>query len=447
MKYDNDEQIIKAKLSTIKTPEYDIATEVNKKLEQKSSIINKRKPLRIAMLTCACLMLSVGVLAATVLSFNKIGSKVSPEIVPILQPIEMVSEDNGIKMEVVAAYNDDEMAVIYLTMQDLTGDRIDESIDLYNYTLSEGALFNSQVIDYDEETKTAILRIQANGGEKMDGKKLSFVVKSFLSGSLVFDEVETGINLTDIEDANSQTIPLNMEHVSGGSGTMFDLWEKQGTIQVLKGDEMNISLPQIDFMYISNIGYIDNKLHIQTKWVGDGIDDHGYFYFTDAENNALELYPSTVHFGIDESGNTMDRGDYIEYVFDLKGIDPKEVFLKGYFVSSGKYIEGNWETKFKLQSVNPEKETECKLDFGTWELDRIQVSQIGVTLLGIGKYDEENNPQIQVNMTDGTAQKMELSTSFSQNEKINLKYLSNAPLDSTMIESVNVDGKLINFKH
>ena len=163
MKYDNDEQIIKAKLSTIKTPEYDIATEVNKKLEQKSSIINKKKPLRIAMLTCACLMLSVGVLAATVRSFNRIGSKVSPEIAPILQPIEMISEDNGIKMEVVAAYNDNEMAVIYLTMQDLTEDRIDESLNLYNYTLSEGALFNSQIIDYDEETKTATLRIQANG--------------------------------------------------------------------------------------------------------------------------------------------------------------------------------------------------------------------------------------------------------------------------------------------
>jgi hypothetical protein len=224
MKYDRDEQIIKARLSTIKTPEYDIATKVNKELKQKGFIINKRKPLKITMVTCICIMVSVGVLAATVPSFNKIVSKICPEIAPILQPIEMVSEDNGIKMEVVAAYNDDEMAVIYLTMQDLTGDRIDESLDLYNYTLSEGALFNSQIIGYDEETKTATLRIQANGGEKMNGKKLSFAVKSFLSGSLVFDEVETGINLMDIEDVSSQTIPLNMERVSGGSGTMFDLW-------------------------------------------------------------------------------------------------------------------------------------------------------------------------------------------------------------------------------
>lgn len=445
MKYDSDEQIIKAKLSTIKTPEYDITTEVNRKLKQKSCIINKKKPLRIAIVTCLCLMVSVGALAATVPSFNKIISKVSPDIASILQPIEMTSEDNGIKMEVVAAYNDDEMAVIYLTMQDLIGDRIDESLDLYNYTLSEGVLFNSQIIDYDEETKTATLRLQANGGEKINGKKLSFTVKSFLSGSLLFDEVETGINLTDIEDVSSQTIPLNIEHVSGASGTMFDSWEEQGTIQVLKGDEMNISLPQIDFMHISNIGYIDNKLHIQTKWVGDGIDDHGYFYFTDAENNQLEIHPSTVHFGIDELGKTMDRGDYIEYVFDLEGIDPKEVFLKGYFVSNERYTKGNWKTKFKLQSVNPEKEAECNLDFETWKLDCIQVSQIGVTLLGVGEYDEENSLQVQVNMIDGTEQEIELSTSFSQNEKISLKYLSNGPLDSKMVESVSVNGKLIKF--
>ena len=443
MKCDYYEQIIKTKLSTIQTPEYDIAAEVNKKLKQKGSIINKKKATRIAMVTCICLMLSVGVLAAAVPSFNKIVSNVSPEIASMLQPIEMTREDNGIKMEVVAAYNDDEMAVIYLTMQDLIGDRIDKSLNLYNYSLSEGALFNSQIIDYDEATKIATLQIQVNGGEKLNGKRLSFYVQSFLNDTLVFDEVETGITLADIEDIHLHTIPLNMEHVSGGSGTMFSSWKEQGTIQVLKADQMNITLPQIDFMYISNIGYIDDKLHIQTKWVGDGIDDHGYFYFTDTEDNVLELHPSTVSFGIDELGNTVDRGDYIEYVFNLEEVDPREVFLKGYFVSHRKYTEGNWKTKFKLKSVNPEKEAECKLDFGAWEINRIYVSKIGVTLLGSGKYDETQSPQTYINMSDGTTQEIGLVTAFSQDEKIHLKYLPKLPFDSTMVESLNVNGKLI----
>jgi hypothetical protein len=61
-------------------------------------------------------------------------------------------------MNVVAAMNDDEMAVIYVTMQDLTGNRIDESLDIYDYSLSSAHIFNSQLVHYDKATKTATLR-------------------------------------------------------------------------------------------------------------------------------------------------------------------------------------------------------------------------------------------------------------------------------------------------
>lgn len=42
-------------------------------------------------------------------------------------------------MEVVAAMSDQEMTVIYVTMQDLIDNRIDETIDLYDsYSLAGG---------------------------------------------------------------------------------------------------------------------------------------------------------------------------------------------------------------------------------------------------------------------------------------------------------------------
>ncbi|WP_026895829.1 DUF4179 domain-containing protein [Clostridiisalibacter paucivorans] len=440
MKFDHDEEIIKDRLNNIQTPEYDIVSEVHKKLKQ-NDFVSKKKIIRIAMVTCICLMLSVGVLAATIPSFNNIISIVSPEIADILQPIGKSSEDNGIKMEVVAAYNDDEMAVIYITMQDLIGDRIGESIDLYNYSLSKGGGFNAQVINYDKASKTATLRIQVNGGEKLNGKKLHLSVSSFLSDYQVFDEVETGIVLSDIKKTCSKTIPLNTEHVAGGSGNLFTIWKEQGIIQVLKGDQKNIKLPNIDFMHISNIGYIDDKLHIQTKWTGKGKDDHGYFYFADTEDNRLDINPSTIPFGIDESGNTKDRGEYLEYVFDLKGIDIKEVLLKGYFVSSGGYTEGDWRVKFKLQSVKPQKEARCKLDFGTWQVERIYISQLGVTLLGTGEYDDTQIPKVYVNMSDGTTEEIDFVTSFNREEKIFLKYIPNLPFDNTVVESLNINGK------
>ena len=41
----------------------------------------------------------------------------------LLQPLEIACKDNGIKMEVLGAMNDDEMALFTITMKDLVGDR------------------------------------------------------------------------------------------------------------------------------------------------------------------------------------------------------------------------------------------------------------------------------------------------------------------------------------
>lgn len=201
----------------------------------------------------------------------------------------------------------------------------------------------------------------------------------------------------------------------------------------------------VNIMHISNIGYIDDKLHIQTKWTRYG-KDHGYFYFTDSEGDDIKIRPSTVHFGIDESGNTMDRGDYLEYVFDLgkEGLD--NISVKGYFVSSGKLIEGDWKVEFELESVGQEKEVSYDLDFGTWQLKDISVSEIGVTLLGTGKYDENQSPKIIINMSDGTMEEITSIYSFTNNKNIYLKAIADQPFDTTAIESISINGDVVIFE-
>ena len=69
-----------------------------------------RRPLVIAAAVCLCIALAIPVMAATIPSFNHLVSLVSPQIAQKLQPIELVSVSNGIKMEVVAAMNDDDTA-------------------------------------------------------------------------------------------------------------------------------------------------------------------------------------------------------------------------------------------------------------------------------------------------------------------------------------------------
>ena len=130
MKFDHDELIIKKSLNTIHTPEYNIKKNVQGKMEKPSSYMNFKRAIPITLLAFAMLIFSVGVSAAYIPSFNSLLSIVSPEIALKLQPIGNSNEDDGIKMEVVAAMSDEEMAIIYITMQDLTGNRIDETLDL-----------------------------------------------------------------------------------------------------------------------------------------------------------------------------------------------------------------------------------------------------------------------------------------------------------------------------
>src|SRR4051794_22593937 len=56
----------------------------------------------VPLVASALVVLSAGVGAARIPSFNNLIANVSPEIALMLQPIEIISENDGIKMEVVA---------------------------------------------------------------------------------------------------------------------------------------------------------------------------------------------------------------------------------------------------------------------------------------------------------------------------------------------------------
>lgn len=445
MKYDCDEIIIKTALDTIETPKYDMNSEVEKNIKNKSArkYLNQSKLVIVSL--SLFLILSVGVAAATMNSFNRLISMVSPEIALLLQPIGVISEEDGIKVEVVGAFHDDEMAVVYFTMQDLVGDRVDETLDIYDYSFSGARMFNIQLVHYDEITKTATLRMEANGGKKLSGKKVSFLIRSFLSDKTTFDKVDMGINLLEIQQTNAfQRVPLNMNNIPGGGGPDLDLYgelKEKGIIDVLKTDGMKIQLPNMDFMYISNIGYIDEYLHIQIKWSGDGVDDHGYLYFVDALGNKI-YYNASVTFGADELGNTVYGSEYIEYIFDMSSINVEEVKLEGNFVSDNNYTEGSWKTTFKLQYAE-EKQVNCSIQSDTWEIHRVSVSPMGITFAGNGEVDALQETSPSITMMDGSVKAFHGSRSYAEDHEFRLKFVSDTPLDISKIKSITIDGQVI----
>ena len=448
MKYDYDERIIKSALNSIQTPEYDIVSEVEKGIQKRSPAWNFKRYASVGLAVCLCFILTIGAMAATIPRFKNLLPMVGSDFMLLLQPIEIACEDNGIKMEVVGAMNDDEMAVIYITMQDLVGDRIDKTLDIYNYRLAGTHIATCQMVHFDETTKTATLRMQANGGKKLNGKKVRFQIDSFLSNLLEFDNIETDIDLSDIKKTgNSQTIPLDTKagFSGGGGGGLFEKLQSQGKIKVLAPDQKQITLPQIDFAYISNVGLVDGRLHVQTKWIGDGIDDHGDIYLVDSEGNAIYTDVANIYFGIDKSGRSKYGRDYIEYIFDVSNLDLDDLRLMGNFVSHGNYIKGNWKATFKIQSVGGELQTNCDIKCDTLNINNVKVSPLGVTLAGRGGFNKSATVPVSVKMADGSTREMGPGICYSDSGKTKLKYISALPLDISKIESIVINGTGINF--
>ncbi|WP_313798914.1 hypothetical protein [Cytobacillus sp.] len=400
------------------------------------------KKLAIPLVASAFVVFSAGVGAARIPSFNNLVAFVSPEIALMLQPIEISSESDGIKMEVVAAMNDNEMAVIYVTLQDFTGNRIDETLDLYDYSLTGAHMFNSRIVDYDGKTNTATLRIQGNGGESLNDRKMNFRMTSFLSEKQTF-EVEVDANLSETTSKPPQTVPLDMNNIPGGGGKLYQKLEDQGIVQVLKPNETDISLPGIEFMHISNIGIIDHRLHIQTRWNKEIVDGHGYFYFVDDTDN--EIHPTSVNFGIDEEGHTNYGDEYTEYIFDIESIDFNEQELLGHFVSNGKFITGDWNTTFKMQSVQAEMNSDLNENFGTWNSKSVSISPLGVTLYGNGIFNDSIEMDVRAKMTDGSVQILDSMTSFSEDKQVKVKFIPSLPLDVSKVKSIYINDKEIEF--
>jgi len=410
-------------------------------MKAKSEIPKRKfKKLTIPLVASLFLLLSTGVGAANIPSLNNLVAIVSPEIALMLQPIEMINESDGIKMEVVAAMNDNEMAVIYVTLKDLTSNRIDETLDIYDYSLTGAHIFNSQIVAYDEQTNTATLRIQGNGGESLNDKKTNFSITSFLSDKQTF-EITADDNLLEMASKSPQTVQLNMDNIPGGGGSLFQKLENQGVVQVLKPNKKEIILPEIEFMQVSSIGMIDNHLHVQTRWTKDNVDDHGYFYLSDDSGN--ETHPSSISFGVDAAGHTNYGDEYTEYIFDINRVDLGGLKLLGNFVSNGKYTAGNWNATFKMQSVQDEINGDLNKNFGTWSSKSFSISPLGVTLYGNGTFNESTEIDVSVKMSDGSVHQLDSMTSLSKDEKVKVKFIPSLPLDVSMIKSINIDGNEI----
>lgn len=458
MRYDENEKIIKDALGTMVTPHYDLKKEVRNKITTKQQPRITREKRNIGLIATVIVILSATVLASTLPSISRLISIISPEMAVLLQPIDekpkaettlkletkleegiLVDQQSekskealgaiseGIEIKPLAVVNDDDMMIIYLTIQDLVGDRINEALSVQEYFVEGGTINNCQLIDYDKERKTAIVQLTTQGGEKLNNSSIEVKIKSLLTGRKVFEQVPIDIHLSEIiEISDSQVVWMRRADTMGGGGTGdgWNILEEVGRIKVLKPNQMQIAIPEIEGVIISNIGFVDGKLHIQTKWETNDKDRHGYFYLADEEGGKIEIKENNFYFGVDENDEIQFGREYVEYVLEMSKEQVKDTQLKGYFAEDGEVIEGKWNIEIDLNAVGEIIRIPCDIQEETWRIKEIILSPLGVTLKGEGEEIETEKIKCHIKLKSGEVEPFDSVSTSNQLGDIIMKFTS-----------------------
>lgn len=287
--------------------------------------------------------LAVPVLAAVdVQAAYEILYAVSPKIAQELKPVRMSSEDKGIKMEVISAYINGDEAHIYISMQDMTGERIDETTDLFDsYSINRpfSSSATCQRISYDKETNTAtfLISITQWGQKEIGGEKVTFTVDKFLSNKQEYHDKIPQIDLGTVN-----LFPQTQSNVDI-RGYSFRGDERPQYIDYLTATSQG-SFSPVDGVTVTGVGFIAGKLHIQAYY--DNIletDNNGYVYLANAAGDEIRREASVSFWDSERSGS------YEEYIFDVTPEEINTYELYGHFSTCNSFTGGDWQVTFPLE--------------------------------------------------------------------------------------------------
>ena len=287
---------------------------------------------------------------------NQLLYQIWPQAAMALRPINLVSENQGIRMEVVSASLSGTKSLVTLTMQDLDGDRIDESTDLFDSAILQLPYDGSGTCiqtGYDPETKTASFAVYMdfNIDRPNESDKVSFRVSRFLS-----HKREQTVDLTQyitstIKEADSMPVPA----IRGWSGSPSsnderqEVTDKARRLRVLN-TRNSLEIPIVDGVTLTGIGMIDGAFHVQIRYSDvHHTDNHGFLTLTSSDGKTY------ADAGLPEIGSVSWFGEnhdsWEEYIYEQYPENLSEATLQGTFTTASPATEGDWYVTFPLSLI------------------------------------------------------------------------------------------------
>ena len=344
---------------------------------------------------------------------------------------------------------------LHISVQDTTDKcRINEStiIEDLDFVIPSCRTYvrNSSLISYDKETKTAIYEVIAESDTSPDEKTATILIRGFLE-SIKYDLNDTHINIKDILNSNALSVPLSNFNYIGGSLHLLssDYEDAKNAIHVLTPDMMNIYLKDdIEHVYITNIGFVNGKLHVQVKWE-HGIRNSFVLSIRDKYGNIVKH--DNYNFYADSDNRTGDnRSEHVEYVFDISETDDlSDYLLYAGFTKDGQYTTGRWNVNFRLGK----SETIIMNYVSINDIaDYIEISPLSVLISeykGEVSFDEFKGPKIEceiyVFMKDGAkisfnGHNVSAHSEDGRNFTYSIRVKFESPININDVTSVMING-------
>lgn len=416
---------------------------------QKSTIHRRRYrkfiyiPVTVALFLC----IFAGAAAAMgILDLNSVLHFLGVDRIAILQPVHQVSEDQGIRVKVIGAVRDGDTTEVYVSVSDLISNRIDESLDIYDYRLTGGNASNAQIVYYDKAAKTAIVRFVTQG--KVSTNRMTVRINTLMSGAAREDGYPVPVDWNSLlqrKEKNSYEM-LNSDQISGLGGDIANGMDTD-SFQVLRRDQTNIAVQGVNWMHISNIGFVNGKLHVQINPDNEmGGYNHGFFYFIDEQGHKLDIPENSISYGHYMKDGVGYGGDYIEYIYDLSSVKAlNKLRLQGSFTNIGEVIQGKWEASFDLNQLNRSKRGHINLGKNVGAQVEATLSPIGITLTGeaLGMIRMEDL-KIELQLKDGT--KKSALTGFIQLDNDLVKWISSETIRVEDVNNLLINGQKVNLE-
>ena len=287
-----------------------------------------------AALAAACLSASVcAMTAADVGPAYELLYHIAPAAAQRLKPVHKSAEDQGIRVEVVSADVAGDRAEAYIAVTDLTGDRVDETLDLFDsYAIRtpRDCTGHCELVSFDPETKTVtfLVTVQNMDGSPFRGGRMTFSVRQFLSNKQVW---KGELPVTAAQDA--PTVSAAQVEVRGGSG------DGETAVFLAPGDSQ---FEPAEGVAVTAAGKVDGRLHVQVYYRDIGrTDNHGWVWLL--PESGPQIMPIASEAFWDETRT----GSYEDYIFAADApLDGATLY--GEFTTCQTLIEGHWEITFPL---------------------------------------------------------------------------------------------------